>query len=578
MKPQLCAVSALKACCLLVGLLFPALVRGFEGEVAGLQPGQVLSVEQTFDGKPFSYEVGQIEVKEHCIVAHVQYPSPVVSELPQNNVIPVEYYLPKSPQLSGPRRPAVVCLHILDGSLELVRMLASVLASQGVPAVVFPLPYYGPRGASDGPYRILADPQRFVGVLEQAFLEVRRAVDFLAARPEVDPQHIGVAGISLGAIIAASAAEREPRIHKAGLILAGGNLRQIVQSAREAAPLRLFIAGLDATQQASIWATLDAVDPLSQASLLRERAQQGRVMMINAAEDEVIPRACTEQLAEALGISQHVIWLPNLGHYTAIAALPRILEKVAQFFASDLPADARIQEVSPAQTTPLQLISATVQKLTEFYLREPAEERCHIGQMRIRVDQNESTLLLIRGHGQRFRLEGRTSEFGQVMLGQRDFPWLMARNGVVFVGEPDDAVKPKSPLAFVNGLLLERARFAVLAVSGLSASPAALEALIRVKEEEPQAGGRTLIVSPAEEKSGIAVRLEYGVSANFPSRIRVEGIPQNVQVEIESWQIDAPVSAQVFDPPADKPRKVVSREDLYRMYGAVVNFLAEMAP
>ena len=102
--------------------------------------------------------------------------------------------------------------------------------------------------------------------------------------------------------------------------------------------------------------------------------------------------------------------------------------------------------------------------------------------------------------------------------------------------------------------------------------------MIRVKEEEPQAGVRTLIVSPAEEKSGIAVRLEYGVSANFPSRIRVEGIPQNVQVEVESWQIDAPVSAQVFDPPADKPRKVVSREDLYRMYGAVVNFLAEMAP
>jgi len=561
----------------LVGLLSPAVLRGFEGEVAGLKPGLVLPVEQTFDGKPFSYEVGEIQVKEHCIVVHVQYPSPVVSELPQNNAIPVEYYLPKSPQLSGFRRPAVVCLHILDGSLELVRMLASVLASQGVPAVVFPLPYYGARGASDGPYRILADPQRFVGVLEQAFLEVRRAVDFLASRPEVDPEHIGVTGISLGAIIAASAAEREPRVYKTGLILAGGNLRQIVQSAREAAPLRLFIAGLDATQQASVWAALDAVDPLSQASSLKERAQQGRVMMVNAAEDEVIPRACTEQLAEALGISRDVIWLPDLGHYTAIAALPRILEKVAQFFASDLPADARVQEAPPAQNTPLQLISATVQKLTEFYLREPGEERCHIGQIRIQVDRDEYAMLLIRGHGQRFRLEGRASQVGQVMLGQRDFPWLMARNGLVFVGDPDDPVKPKSPLVFVNGLVLERARFAVLAVSGLSASPAALEALIRVREEQPQAGARMLVVSPAEEKSAITLRLEYAGST-FPRRIRVEGIPQTVQVEIESWQIDTPVSAQVFDPPGDKPRKVVSREDLYRMYGAVVDFLAEMAP
>ncbi len=563
--------------CLLVWGLSCLSAMGLEQDLVNLRPGEAVAVDDTFDGKAFTYEVVEVQAKEHCLVVHLRYPSPVVSELPQNNVIPVEYYLPKSVQTNGPRRPAVICLHILDGSLELVRMLASVLASHGVPAVVFPLPYYGSRGDSDGPYRILADPQHFVGVLEQAFLEVKRAVDFLASRPEVDPQHIGVAGISLGAIIAASAAEREPRIYKAGLILAGGKLRRIVESAREAAPLREFIADLDADQQASIWKILDTVDPLSQADLLKDRAQQGRVLMINAAEDEVIPRACTEQLAAALGIADRVIWLNDLGHYTALAALPRILEATAEFFASDLPVELRVKETPTAEMTPVQLIAATLQKLTEFYLREPAEGACHIGQIRARVGQEEYIFLFVRGHGETFRLEGRASDFGQVMLGQRDYPWLMAKTGLVFVGEPDAGGKPQSPLSFVNSALLERARFAVLAVAGLSASPAALEALIRVREEQ-QSDERTIVVSPVDETNRITVRLKYALNQRFPNRLEIDGVGQDIQVQIDAWEIDAPAPSRLFDPPSDKPQKVVSQYDLYRMFGAVINFLAEKVP
>lgn len=564
--------------CLLATLGTWEIVAGFEEEPLNLAPGQVFSVQDTFDGKPFTYEVVEIEVKEHCLVAHLRYPSPVVCDLPQNNVIPVEYYLPKSVAAAQVRRPAVICLHILDGSLELVRMLASVLASRGVPAIVFPLPYYGPRGASDGPYHILGDPQRFIGVLQQTFLEVRRGVDFLASRPEVDPQHIGVAGISLGAIIAASAAEREPRLYKAGLILAGGNLRQIVETAREAAPLRHFIASLGGEQQEAIWKTLGEVDPLSHADVLRDRAQQGQVLMINAAEDEVIPRICTEQLAEALGISDRVVWLPDLGHYTAIAALPRILDRMAVFFASDLPSDLRNEESLSETVTPLQLIANTIKQLTAFYLREPSENCGHIGQIKVRIDRDEYSLLLIRGHGHRFRIEGRASDFGQFMIGQRDYPWLMARSGLVFVGEPEASKEPESPLVFVNSLILERARFAVLAISGLSASPAALEALIRIREEKQDSKIRSIVISTPDAKNPVALRLEYPAAESIPHVVRLEGADQQIQVEIESWQIDTPISSQVFVPPSDKPKKVVSRSDLYRMYGAVINFLAEMTP
>ena len=51
----------------------------------------------------------------------------------------------------------------------------------------------------------------------------------------------------------------------------------------------------------------------------------------------MIPRACTEKLANALGIGDRVVWLEGLGHYTAIAELPRALRMTADFFAQDLP-------------------------------------------------------------------------------------------------------------------------------------------------------------------------------------------------------------------------------------------------
>ena len=133
---------------------------------------------------------------------------------------------------------------------------------------------------------------------------MRRTIDLLASRPEVNPKRIGIAGISLGGILAATAAEADGRIYRAALILAGGDLGRIVAHARETRELRRFLDGLSAGERVQADALLRTLDPLEKASLLRNRAVQGRVMMINAAEDEVIPRECTERLAAALGISQ----------------------------------------------------------------------------------------------------------------------------------------------------------------------------------------------------------------------------------------------------------------------------------
>ena len=100
--------------------------------------------------------------------------------------------------------------------------------------------------------------------------------------------------------------------------------------------------------------------------------------MINAGEDEVIPRGCTVKLAEALGIADRVNWLDGLGHYTAMAELPRALRMTAEFFAQDLPAGARAitplgTEVPSPRATALQRLASVVEQVVTMLATEPAE-------------------------------------------------------------------------------------------------------------------------------------------------------------------------------------------------------------
>ena len=308
------------------------------GSAAG---DETLAVSTTFNHAPFTYQIRLVQERPEFRVYRLSYPSPVVTPVRQNNTVPAEYYLPKGAGLAGRRYPAVICMHILDGNEALTDLVCTVLASRSIPALSFKLPYYGQRGLPGGPKAIADNPERFAGAIAQAGEDVRRTVDLLASRPEIDPQRIGITGISLGGIIAATAIGGEPRLHRAALLLAGGDLLDIINHARETRPIVEMLARLPPAGRAAIEAKLTQVDPLRFAPAVRNRARAGRVLMINASQDEVVPRRCTEKLAEALGIADRVVWLEGLGHYTALAELPRALRITADFFAQDLPEEER---------------------------------------------------------------------------------------------------------------------------------------------------------------------------------------------------------------------------------------------
>ena len=224
---------------------------------------EVIEVAHGFNKAAFRYCIEFAGDHDSFRVYRLTYASPVHSPTPQNNKIAAEYYLPKGLGPGSARRPAVICLHFLGGGEELVRLQCIALVQRGIPSLSFKLPYYGERGLPGGRSALIAQPKLFATAVQQAMADVRRTVDVLASRPEID--RIGVMGTSLGAIIAASAAGQEPRIARAALLLGGGDLLSIVHQARETQELSNAMFRLAPGDRALVEQTIRQADPLQHA-------------------------------------------------------------------------------------------------------------------------------------------------------------------------------------------------------------------------------------------------------------------------------------------------------------------------
>jgi dienelactone hydrolase len=254
----------------------------------------------------------------------VTFPSPVTTPEPANNTVHAEYYRARR---AGPR-PGVIVLHILGGDFPLSRLFCNALAQHGVNALFVKLPYYGPRRDASSSRRMVSpDPRETVAGMTQAVLDVRRAAAWLAARSEIDPERLGIFGISLGGITAALAATAEPRLTNVCLLLAGGDIGRVGWEAPDLGAVRERWLTQGGTR-AEFVALLALVDPVTYASAARGR----RILMLNATSDEVIPRACTESLWIALG-EPEIQWYPG-GHISVARHLPSALWRVSRFFAA----------------------------------------------------------------------------------------------------------------------------------------------------------------------------------------------------------------------------------------------------
>ncbi|MDW8039136.1 MAG: hypothetical protein RMI90_14020, partial [Thermoguttaceae bacterium] len=344
-----------------------------------------------------------------------------------------------------------------------------------------------------------------------------------------------------------------------------------------------------------------------------------------AAQDEVIPRACTEKLAEALGMADRVVWLEGLGHYTAIAALPQTLAQTTAFFAEDLPAEAKPPVVeTPKPDAPLEAASSLVRQLLTILLKEPNEGRCHLLDISAEVldpagKKYEGRIRWIRGAGHRFRLELNISGLPEVQTGQGDRPWLASAKRV-FVGraketeaghqEVQTGAERLDPLKFVPDRHLVRAKAWLAALQGVAQMPTLLESLLEAEETQtppaqesgsvkpqgkaeksasnpptlpgepaahqpgaPQSSTGRVILLRQKEKKQNTLQIVFTPEGR-PSRLELSVDKFRAKINVHGWQLDAPAPEPLFAPP-DRPQQEVDPEDLVRIWSALVEFLME---
>jgi dienelactone hydrolase len=285
------------------------------------------SLLEAFDtpAAEFTYTLQLTAEEDTFRLYRLVFPSTFKTPWPQNNVVPAEFYVPRGASTSA-KVPAAVVLDIMDGSAILPRMMARAAAQNGLAALYLPMPCYNARRPPGDPHEKLVrdDPARAADGIRQAVMDVRRARAILASRSDVDGATIGITGISMGGILTALGAGVDGDFARAAPILSGGDVATIIFHAHETRKLRAAMTAKGMDRDAAA-AALESVEPLNFAS----RVPADRCLMINAADDEVIPKATTVALHAALH-KPHIVWLPA-GHYSSLKYFPLMQKTVIEF-------------------------------------------------------------------------------------------------------------------------------------------------------------------------------------------------------------------------------------------------------
>ncbi len=233
-----------------------------------------------------------------------------------NQRVPALLFLPSGASKAKPV-PCLVLLHGLGGGKEQMAGLALGSTQNGYAALA--IDEYG-QGERTAPNVKDADPAReqarqtaqLEKTVRQSAVDVRRGLDYLATRPDINKTKLGLVGISLGAIIGTVTAGVEPRLKATALVSGGGDWALILKS--------LAVRGGDVggkstrTFKDADWARLSATlapeDPLTFAPHVAPRP----LLLIGGRKDTTIVPQATQELYEAAREPKQIVWFAPYGH------------------------------------------------------------------------------------------------------------------------------------------------------------------------------------------------------------------------------------------------------------------------
>lgn len=199
---------------------------------------------------------------------------------------------------SGERHPAAILL----GGYKTGRKAVDIPTDTGnLVLLSIDYPYSGPQR----PHGL--DWVRYFGTMRRAILDTPPAVllaaQYLYTRRDVDPQRVTVIGVSLGVPFSVAAAATDKRIAGAALLHGGGDIATMAYYA-------FADRGPAWVMRALAWGLSWVVAPLEPTRYAGDVAPRP-VLMVNAADDEFIPRSSVLVLYESLRQPKRIVWLES---------------------------------------------------------------------------------------------------------------------------------------------------------------------------------------------------------------------------------------------------------------------------
>jgi dienelactone hydrolase len=139
-------------------------------------------------GSPLNYSEGKVEIVGATKVTEVSYDSPTFGRVPAYVVSPA--------MTNKTKYPGIVYMHWGQGNRSEFLSEAVEMTRVGAVSILIDAPYWRPDVPSFQPG---VDGEKEKQAYVQLVVDLRRAIDVLIARNDVDPKRIGYVGHSLGA-------------------------------------------------------------------------------------------------------------------------------------------------------------------------------------------------------------------------------------------------------------------------------------------------------------------------------------------------------------------------------------------
>lgn len=192
-------------------------------------------------------------------------------------------------------KPVLIVQHGLRSSKDdpRLRELAAAWAGRGFAILSIDSPLHGERAQGElDLMALLGQPYTGLRFVVQNTVDLRRAVDLVETRPDLDAGRIAYVGFSMSAILGVQFVALEPRVRAACLALGGAGL------------FHYFASRVEAGVRHDLELVADLIDPLHFAGSIAPRP----VLQVNSETDEVVPAALGHMLHAAMGEPKRMIW------------------------------------------------------------------------------------------------------------------------------------------------------------------------------------------------------------------------------------------------------------------------------